>query len=76
LIEAASRENAVDDALILIARAGILWEVADSAGLEDLTTSGQGLACEDLRERALAGAVTTNESNAVTGVNADGDIFY
>ena len=71
LVEPARGEHPVHREHVEVTRAGVLREVADLAGPDDLAAGRLGLPRERLGERGLAGAVASDEPDPVAGGDAE-----
>jgi hypothetical protein len=59
----------------LIASSWILGEISDSSGSSYLTTGRQGFASKAFGKGGFTGAISPNEADSVTAVDADSHIF-
>ena len=75
-VQPTGRQDPVAREHLGVARAWVLGQVAEGAGVGDRPARGQRLAREDLGQRRLAGTVAADEPDAVTRPDPEGDVVH
>ncbi len=76
VVEAARGQDPVAGQHLGVADPRVLGQVADLAGGLHRPGRGHGLACEDLGESGLAGAVATHQPDLVAGGDPEADVLH
>ena len=76
VVEPPSGQDAVQREHLGVAGAGVLRQVADTAGPGDGAAGGKCLAGQDLGERGLAGAVAADQADLVAGGDPERHVVH